>query len=123
MITGVNGCKIRNSSDWLNCLENVRQHGSNTGYVVKQANVVEMIAMPEFVKQYGDEIQCCEGFSNQTFASHLCFNYYYNYVTNRPFNEQSYQRSAPAPSNSTEAAKIQESFGLFGRNISIGEVN
>lgn len=119
-MTGINECDVRNTSDWVACLEDIRQHGSDYGYVMKQANVVKMIATPNFIKQYGDEIQCCEGFSNQTFASHLCFNYYFDYVTGRPLNEESYQKSAPAPTNTTAATKIQESFGLFGRNISIG---
>jgi hypothetical protein len=122
LVTGINGCKVRNASDWLNCLEGISRHGSITGYTMKQSNVINMIATPNFVKQYGDEIQCCEGFSNQTFASHLCFNYYFDYVTSRPVNEESYKTSAPTPANTTPSVKFQESFGLFGRNISVGEV-
>lgn len=53
LVTGVNGCKVRNTSDWLNCLENIGKHGANTGYMIKQSNVATMIATPNFVKQYG----------------------------------------------------------------------
>jgi len=117
LVTAINGCKVRNTTEWLQCLSSIRMHGSDTGYVMKHEDVVQMLATPNFVKQYGDEIQCCEGFSNQTFASHLCFNYYFDYVTKRPISAEELQKSAPAPFNSTPAVK---SFGLFGRNISNG---
>ncbi|KAI6201556.1 Endopeptidase S2P [Aphelenchoides besseyi] len=120
VVTAVNGCKVRNASDWMMCLENLRKNGPNSGYLMKHDDVLPMLASANYVKQYGDEIQCCEGFSNETFSSHLCFNYYFDYVTKKPAEDQ-YHNQAPQPLSTTAAAKLSESLGFYGKNHSLPE--
>ncbi|CAD5217722.1 unnamed protein product [Bursaphelenchus okinawaensis] len=109
LVLSVNGCQTKTATDWIKCLEGLRIHGQNSGYIIKKEVVDPWIAKPEFVKQYGDEIQCCEGFSNNTFSSHICFNFYENK------NGQVWEVPVNLPV--TPALKFRESLGL-GRNIS-----
>ncbi|CAD5222453.1 unnamed protein product [Bursaphelenchus xylophilus] len=111
LVLSVNGCKTRDASEWLKCLESLRLYGQNSGYIMEAAVVDPWRAQPEFVKQYGDEIQCCEGFSNQTFSSHICFNYYKEEV--KTDEGVKIENKPPV----TPVLKFRESLGL-GRNIS-----
>lgn len=117
LIVSVNGCSTKNSTEWLRCLESLRLHGYNSGYIMKSSNVDLMIAQPEFVKQYGDEIQCCEGFSNQTFSSHICF----HFLKEPKTMQEGLLLPAPKKPPTTPAPNFRER--IFGRNISFMDVS
>lgn len=84
IVTQINQCKVRNSTEWTYCLEKMHLKQQNlqyqSGYLVQYSKILPLTASPSHVidTAQNGEVQCCSEFQNVTPSSHICFRYYPN---------------------------------------------
>ena len=115
IVVGINECRVANTSDWYRCLEEARSH-AHFGFVMRQEDVAPALAQRAFIKKYGDEIQCCEGFV-ETASSHLCFNFESAIATPTSAVFAANATAAAAEAAAAAAAiNLRESLGIVAKN-------